>query len=68
MSRAERLYTIERLLREWRVVPLGEFLEQLGISHATFKRDMEYLRERLNAPIIWDAAISAFATVRYRPA
>ena len=60
MSRTERLCTIERLLRERRVVPLGDFLEQLGISRATFKRDMEYLRERLNAPIIWDRAIGRY--------
>ncbi len=60
MSRAERLYTIERLLRERRAVPLGDFLQQLGVSRATFKRDMEYLRERLNAPIIWDRAIGGY--------
>lgn len=60
MSRAERLYTIERLLHERRAVPLGDFLQQLGVSRATFKRDMEYLRERLNAPIIWDRAIGGY--------
>ncbi len=60
MSRTERLCTIERLLRERRAVSLGEFLEQLGISHATFKRDMEYLRERLNAPIIWDRSVGGY--------
>lgn len=63
MSRAERLYTIERLLRERRAVPLGDFLQQLDVSRATFKRDMEYLRERLNAPIIWDVASRASAHV-----
>ncbi len=54
MSRTERLYRIEDLLNERKVVPLQTFLQELEISKATFKRDLEYLRDRLNAPIIWD--------------
>lgn len=54
MDRTERFYRIDQLLHERRVVPLEVFLEALGISRATFKRDLEYLRERLNAPIVWD--------------
>jgi predicted DNA-binding transcriptional regulator YafY len=29
-------------------------LGELGVSRATFKRDLEYMRDRLNAPIEWD--------------
>lgn len=36
------------------VVPLEEFTRELGISRATFKRDREYLRERLSALIEYD--------------
>jgi predicted DNA-binding transcriptional regulator YafY len=54
MNRTERFYLIDQMLHERRVVPLEVFLEELDISRATFKRDMEYLRERLHAPIIWD--------------
>lgn len=54
MNRTERFYRIDQLLHERRVVPLEVFLDTLAISRATFKRDMEYLRDRLNAPIIWD--------------
>src|SRR5574340_47765 len=54
MDRTERFYRIDQLLNEHRVVPVGVFLEELGISLATFKRDLEYLRDRLNAPIEWD--------------
>lgn len=54
MNRTERFYKIDQMLHERRVVPLAVFLEELGVSRATFKRDMEYLRERLNAPIVWD--------------
>jgi len=29
-------------------------LETLEVSRATFKRDIEYMRDRLNYPIVWD--------------
>jgi predicted DNA-binding transcriptional regulator YafY len=54
MDRTERFYKIDQLLNDMTVVPLGIFLDNLGISLATFKRDLEYMRERLNAPIQWD--------------
>lgn len=54
MDRTERFYKIDRLLRTHRVVPLDWFLEELEVSRATFKRDLEYLRDRLNAPIEYD--------------
>ncbi|MES2536824.1 MAG: WYL domain-containing protein [Pseudomonadota bacterium] len=54
MDRTERFYRIEQLLSERKLVPLDDFLEALEVSKATFKRDLEYLRDRLNAPIVWD--------------
>lgn len=54
MERTERLYRIEQLLRERSPVPVAVFLEELEVSVATFKRDLEYLRDRLNAPIVWE--------------
>lgn len=54
MDRTERLYKIDRMLNERRVVPVRAFLDELEVSLATFKRDLEYLRDRLNAPVIWD--------------
>jgi len=55
MDRTERFYRIERLLRERKVVPRRAFLDALEVSLATFKRDLEYLRERLEVPIEWNA-------------
>ena len=55
MDRTERFYRIERLLRERKVVPRSVFLDVLEVSLATFKRDLEYLRERLEVPIEWSA-------------
>jgi predicted DNA-binding transcriptional regulator YafY len=54
MDRTERLYRIDRMLNDRRVVPVTAFLEELEISLATFKRDLDYLRDRFNAPVIWD--------------
>ena len=54
MDRTERFYRIQRLLRTRRQVPIADFLGELEISRATFKRDIEYMRDRLNVPIDWD--------------
>lgn len=54
MERIERFYKIDQLLAERRAVPLSVFMEKLSVSRATLKRDLEYLRTRLNAPIVWD--------------
>ena len=54
MNRTERLYRIDDLLNCRGVVPVGVFLEELEISLATFKLDLEYLRDRLQAPIVYD--------------
>jgi len=54
MSRTERIQQIVHLLETSRQpVPIRRFLDELEVSRATFKRDMEYLRDRLGAPIEW---------------
>ena len=54
MDRTERFYKIDQLLAERRVVPFPILQEALEVSRATLKRDLLYLRDRLNAPIVWD--------------
>lgn len=54
MDRTERFYKIDALLQANRAVPIDRLLRELEVSRATFKRDLEYLRDRLNAPIEWD--------------
>lgn len=54
MDRTERFYRIQRMLRTRRFVPIADFLKDLEISRATFKRDIEYMRDRLHVPIEWD--------------
>ena len=60
MGRTERLYKIQRLLNSGQAVTMARFLEALEISKATFKRDLEYLRDRLGAPIVWDPEASGY--------
>ncbi len=60
MNRIERLYQIDRMLSHRRAVSLDEFLTELSISRATFKRDLEYLRDRLHAPIVWDRGLQGY--------
>jgi predicted DNA-binding transcriptional regulator YafY len=54
MDRTERFYKIDTLLQTQSPVGIDVFLKELGVSLATFKRDLEYMRDRLHAPIIWD--------------
>jgi predicted DNA-binding transcriptional regulator YafY len=54
VDRTERFYKIDQMLNDRKIVPLDSFLDELGVSLATFKRDLEYMRERFNAPIEWD--------------
>jgi len=42
------------MLCNQRMVTRAQFLDALEVSPATFKRDLEYLRDRLAAPIVWD--------------
>ena len=54
MDRTERFYKIDQMIHDRRLVRFDELLEALEVSRATLKRDLEYMRNRLNAPIIWD--------------
>src|SRR4029077_4219262 len=60
MDRTERFYRIQQLLHQHRCVPVERFLRELEISLATFKRDLEYMRSRLNIPILWDREIGGY--------
>lgn len=54
MSDMQRLHRITYLLQAKKCIPLVDFLSELEISKATFKRDLEYLRSRMNAAIVFD--------------
>lgn len=54
MSDLERLHRIKYMIQARKCVPIEDFLSELEISKATFKRDLEYLRDRMNASIVFD--------------
>lgn len=54
MDRTERFYKIDQLLKERKVVPFARLRESLGVSRATVRRDLDYMRDRLHAPIEYD--------------
>jgi predicted DNA-binding transcriptional regulator YafY len=54
MANTERLYRIESLIRHRGCVSFATLLQVLEVSPATLKRDLEYLRSRLGAPIEYD--------------
>ena len=54
MNRTERLYKIDQMIHDRRLVSFKDLLAALEVSPATLKRDLDYLRNRLNAPIVWD--------------
>jgi len=60
MSRAERIYRIEGLIRSRGQASLRELTETLEVSPATLKRDLEYLRGRLGAPVEYDPLTRAY--------
>ena len=55
MNRLERFYKIDQLLQDRKIVSRDDFLSLLEVSLATFKRDLEYMRDRFNAPVIYDS-------------
>jgi len=60
MSNVDRLYQIDQLLSGRRFVSRKELEERLGVSWATLKRDLSYMKDRLNAPIIFDRTLGGY--------
>lgn len=54
MDRTERFYKIELLLRSRGCIAFETLRGELDVSRATLKRDLQYLRDRLAAPIVYD--------------
>jgi len=50
----DRMYKLDALLANGRSRTLEFLLAELEISRATFKRDIRFMKDRFNAPIVWD--------------
>ena len=66
MNKTARIYKIEMLIRHRSPVSFAQMREALEVSPATLKRDLEYLRDQMGAPIEYDRAGNGyrFATGR----
>lgn len=60
MDRTERFYKIEMLIRARECISFAALREALEVSPATLKRDLQYLRERMDAPIEYDALANGY--------
>lgn len=60
MDRTERFYRIETQIRAHGSVSFSALLQLLEVSPATLKRDLQYLRDRLDAPIVYDAGSNGY--------
>ena len=60
MDRTERFYKIELLMRSRGQIGFEALRAELEVSRATLKRDLQYLRERVDAPIVYDRGDNAY--------
>jgi len=67
MSNNERIYKIDQLLNSKTSASFKEMLERLEVSPATLKRDLAYMRDRLNAPIVYDKELGGYKMVQQGP-
>jgi predicted DNA-binding transcriptional regulator YafY len=60
MPRTDRVYKIEMLIRSRGHLSFQALLDELEVSPATLKRDLEFLRDRLGAPIEYDRDLNGY--------
>lgn len=54
MERTERFCKIEMLIRSRGCVSFADLMAELAVSRATLKRDLDHLRTRMDAAIVYD--------------
>ena len=64
LERTERFYRIQQLLEARRSISSQDLQDELEISRATLNRDIQYLRDRLGMPIVWDADLKGYRLER----
>jgi predicted DNA-binding transcriptional regulator YafY len=60
MGQTERLYKIKSRLDAGRCLQRAQVLQEFSISPATLKRDLAHLRDRMNAPVVFDRARNGY--------
>jgi predicted DNA-binding transcriptional regulator YafY len=62
MNQTERFYKIDQMISDGKLVTFPQLMDALEVSRATLRRDLEYMRNRLNAPIVFDRFAGGYAT------
>ncbi len=60
MDRTERFYKIQEMLKRQRGVTMRELQGVLDVSRSTLCRDLDYLRDRLGVPVIWNHKLQVY--------
>ena len=55
MAREHRLTRMDALLRRPQGATMAQMMDDLQVSRATVNRDLQFLRDHMHAPIVWDA-------------
>lgn len=68
MGREDRLRVIGQMLKTRRSLRPDELQTTLEVSRATVKRDIQFLRERMNMPLVWSDERGGWCVDPSRPA
>ena len=60
MTKTARVYKIEMLIRNRGHVSFQALIDELEVSPATLKRDLDYLKDQLGAPIEYDRFLNGY--------
>lgn len=60
MKKADRIYKLHTLLQNRRFITRKELQSTLEVARATLTRDIEFLRNQMNAPVIYDAELGGY--------
>ena len=67
MSKTDRIFELNRLLRLKGSMTKQQVMEKFEIAEATFKRDLELLRDRFGADIQYDSQDKVYRLVSSSP-
>ncbi len=67
MNQTERFYKIDQMISDGRLVTFPQLMEALEVSRATLCRDLDYMRSRLNAPIVYDRLAGGYRFEKAQP-
>ena len=54
MERAQRITRINAMISRPQGASMAQMIEELELSRATVNRDLQHMRDQMNAPIVWD--------------